>query len=184
MRLAVALLLCLLAGSAHADQKADARRQELDRLFTALRSAPNEQAASLLETRIRRLWSDEASPATLLLVTRGERDLHDNQGSEALADFEDALVLEPLYVDGLVHRAAARAALGDYAGAVADIGQAVRRDPRRFSAWQALSRIAEQRGDWKGALEAWQKAMDITPMTPGGLDRLDQLQKKVDGQAT
>ena len=58
----------------------------------------------------------------------------------------------------------------------------------RFSfanvALQALSRIAERQGNWHGALEAWQHALDIDPRTPGGLDRLDKLQKKVDGEAT
>lgn len=65
-----------------------------------------------------------------------------------------------------------------------DIEAALQRDPRDFEALQSLSHIAEQQSNWRGALDAWQKALDIDPRTPGGLDRLDMLQKKVEGEAT
>jgi tetratricopeptide (TPR) repeat protein len=189
-RLSVGLGLSLSLGSAltwHsalADQRVDAHRLELDRLFTALKAAPDEQTAGMIESRIHGLWVGEASPAAVLLMSRGERDLQGNADSEALTDFDDVLTLEPDYVEGFHHRAVARAALGDYPGALADIEQALRRDPRHFSALQTLSRLAEQQGNWKGALAAWQKALDIDPLSPGGIARLEMLQKKVDGEAT
>ncbi len=178
------LVLTLLAAPALADQKADAHKAELDRLFKALLAAPDETAAGMLETRIRSLWVDEASPAAVLLLGRGERELGANAADEAVEDFDAVLALEPEFAEGYNHRAIAEAALGDYKGAVRDIEAALARDPRHFSALQGLSRIAEQQGNWKGALEAWQRALDIDPRTPGGLDRLDRLQKKVDGEAT
>ncbi len=185
MRIVVcALLAGLMATPAWADQRADAHRLELDRLFSALKAAPNEHAAAMIESRLQGLWVAEGSPAAVLLMARGDRDLQGNADSEALADFDDVLVLEPDYVEAFHHRAVARAALGDYPGALADIEQALRRDPRRFSALQTLSRLAEQRGNWKGALAAWQKALDLDPRTPGGIARLEMLQKKVDGEAT
>lgn len=176
--------LTLLASPALADHKADAHKSELDRLFKALRAAPDETAAAMLEARIRDLWIAEGSPAAVLLLNRGERELHANAADQAVEDFDAVLTLEPDYAEGYNHRAAAKAALGDYAGAIRDIEAALTRDPRHFSAFEGLSRIAEQQGNWKGALEAWQKALDIDPLTPGGLERLDRLQKKVDGEAT
>ena len=186
MRLLPLLLLgaLLLAAPARADQKVDAHRAELDRLFKALQAAPDENAAGLLEGRIRALWVQEASPAALLLLSRGEREMDANADDEAVQDFDAVLTLEPEFAEGYNHRAAARAALGDYAGAIRDIEATLSRDPRHFPALQGLSRIAEQQGNWRGALEAWQRALDIDPRTPGGLDRLEKLQKKVDGEAT
>jgi tetratricopeptide (TPR) repeat protein len=176
--------LALLAAPALADQRADAHNAELDRLFRALKAAPDETTAGLLESRIHTLWVQEGSPAATLLLSRGDRDLHGNADDEALADFDAVLVLEPKFAEGYSHRAVAKATLGDYAGAIRDIEAVLTLDPRHFSALQGLSRIAEQQGNWKGALEAWQKALDIDPRTPGGMDRLDMLQKKVDGEAT
>lgn len=126
----------------------------------------------------------QPSPAAAMLMARGDRDLHNEAGGEALADFDAVLVLEPDFSEGYNHRAVARAVLGDYDGAVRDIQAALARDPRNFSALEGLSHVAEQQGNWKGALDAWQKALDIDPRTPGGIDRLDMLHRKVEGEAT
>jgi tetratricopeptide (TPR) repeat protein len=174
----------LLAGPAGAETPAEARQAQLDRLFKALRAAPDEQAAAMIEGRIRALWLDQATPAVGLLMGRGDRDLGNDAPGEAIADFDAALDLEPDFSEGYNHRAVARAAAGDYDGAVRDIELALQHDPRNFSALEGLSHIAERQGNWQGALDAWRKALDIDPRTPGGLDRLDMLQKKVEGEAT
>jgi tetratricopeptide (TPR) repeat protein len=180
----VVLGLMLATAPARADQKADAHKAELDRLFKALAAAPDETAAGMLETRIRSLWVNEASPAAVLLLGRGEREMHADADADAVQDFDAVLALEPAYAEGYNHRAAAKAAAGDYAGAIRDIEAALKLDPRHFPALQGLSHIAEQQGNWRGALDAWQRALDIDPRTPGGIDRLDMLQKKVEGEAT
>jgi tetratricopeptide (TPR) repeat protein len=183
--LSILLISTVLATpAAGAEPKPDARKMELDRLFKALQAAPDETAAAMLEGRIRALWVQEGSAAAVLLLSRGEREMHADDYDDAVEDFDAVLALEPNYAEGFNHRAAAKAALGDYAGALHDIESALSHDPRHFSALQGLSHLAERQGNWKGALEAWQKALDIDPRTPGGLDRLDMLQKKVDGQAT
>jgi tetratricopeptide (TPR) repeat protein len=184
MRGTVLVALLLIASPALADQRADAAKQQLDRLLKALRAAPDEHAAEMIEGTVRALWVQQASPAAVMLLSRGERDLQNHAEDEALADFDAVLALEPDYAEGYNHRAAARAAVGDDDGAIRDIEETLKREPRHFSALEGLSRIAERQHNWKGALEAWQKALDIDPLTPGGLDRLEMLQKKVDGEAT
>jgi tetratricopeptide (TPR) repeat protein len=176
--------LVLAVAPARADKAADARHAELDHLLKALRAAPDETAAGMLEGRIRALWNEDASPSALLLMARGERELHANDADEAVEDFDAVLALDPTFAEGFNHRAAARAAQGDYAGAIRDIEATLELDPKHFPALAGLSAIAEQQGNFKGALEAWRRALDIDPLTPGGLDRLDKLQKKVDGEAT
>jgi tetratricopeptide (TPR) repeat protein len=175
---------CLLAAPARADKAADARHAEIDRLLKALRAAPDETVAGLLEGRIRALWAQEGSPSALLLLSRGERELHAEAADDAVQDFDAVLALDPAFAEGYNHRAAAKAALGDYAGAIRDIEATLQLDPQHFPALQGLSHIAEQQGNWRGALAAWQRALDIDPRTPGGLDRLEKLQKKVEGEAT
>jgi len=176
--------LVLAVAPARADKAADARHAEIERLLKALRAAPDPTAAGMLEGRIRSLWTADGSPAALLLLERGEREMGANDAAEAVEDFDAVLALDPAFAEGFNHRAAARAALGDYAGAISDIEATLELDPKHFPALAGLSAIAEQQGNWRGALEAWRRAMDIDPMTPGGLDRLDKLQKKADGEAT
>ena len=179
------LAAALLATPAAAETRAQAARQaQLDHLFTALRAAPDEATAGMIESRIRRLWAEQPSPAAALLMARGDRELHGDAEGDAIADFDAVLDLEPDYAEGYTHRAVARAAAGDVAGAVRDIQAALAHDPRNFAALQALSHIAEQQGNWQGALDAWQKALDIDPRMPGGADRLQMLIGKVEGEAT
>jgi tetratricopeptide (TPR) repeat protein len=97
---------------------------------------------------------------------------------------DDALVLAPDYADAWLHRALAKFHAGDYRGAVRDIEATLQREPRHFVAWQTLSRIAEAQEDWKGALAAWQKVLDLDPQTPHGQERLDMLRRKAFGEST
>ena len=70
------------------------------------------------------------------------------------------------------------------AGAVAAIGETVRREPRHFAAFQTLSRFAEAREDWRGAYEAWGKAMEIAPKLEGGETKLKDLKRRALGDDT
>jgi len=178
-------LLCaalLLAPVAHAETRAQAQQALLDRLFQALHEAPDEASAAMVEDRIRHIWREQASPAVALLMARGDRDLVHDAGGEAISDFDAVVDLAPDYAEGYAHRAAARAVAGDYAGAVRDVEQALRRDPRNFSALQTLSHVAEEQGNWRGALDAWRKALEIDPHMPGGADRLLMLRTKAEGE--
>jgi tetratricopeptide (TPR) repeat protein len=176
------LLFLLLAAPALAQPRPDQRRAELDALLTALKSAPNEQAAATLEGRIRELWMQSGSAAATLLMGRGARDLQNDADDEAVDDFDAVLVLEPDLADAYHRRAMARFALGDYRGALADIEATLKREPHDFAALKTLSRIAEARDDFKGALAAWRKVLELSPHTPDGAERLKQLQKKALGE--
>jgi tetratricopeptide (TPR) repeat protein len=163
---------------------ADARKVELDRLLGALKVAPTEQIAGLLEARIKEIWMGSGSPAATLLLRRGDRDLQQHAVDEAQSDYDAVLALEPDLAEAFNHRAVARFQGGDYEGALRDIEATLQREPRHFDAFQVLSRIAEMRGDWAGALAAWQKALELDPRTPGGEERLKLLTRKVQGEAT
>jgi tetratricopeptide (TPR) repeat protein len=180
--LLAAAYLAMPAAATAADTPAQARRAELDKLLTALRAAPTEAAAGMLEARIRKLWLESGSPAAVLLLGKGMRNLENNDDAEAVDDFDAVLALEPDLPDAFVGRGEARFGVGDYDGAVTDLSEALKREPRHFVALQTLSRIAEARGDWTGALAAWRKALEIDPHTPGGDERLRTLRTKAEGE--
>jgi len=172
------LILLLLAGPAAAETTASPR----DNLEAALKSAPNEAAAAALEAQIRDSWARAGTPAVRLLVARGARELSEGAPGDALDSFDAALDLSPDLLDGWRGRAAARRSLGDYTGAVHDLQELVKRDPDSFIAFADLSRLAEARGDWKGALIAWQRVLELDPQTPGGRVRLRDLKRRALGE--
>ena len=178
---AVALLLAMPAAAQTPAQPT--REQMLDRLFGMLAVAPDEAAATTIEGAIQGQWLAQATPATKLLLMHGMGEVEANP-SEALDDFDAALDLQPDLQEGWRGRAMARSRMGDAAGAERDIAEVIKREPRQFMALEDLSHIAEQRNDWKGAYEAWGRALALDPKTPGGNDRLQDLKRRAFGDVT
>ncbi len=174
------LTLCLLPSLALA-QSAQEKRAALDKMLDALRTAPTEQVASLLEDKIRQMLVDSSTPAVTLLMSRGLREANAGAPGDAVSVFSDAIVLDPTLAEAWHQRGIARFKSGDTAGAVRDIQETLKLEPRHFGAWQTLERIAEGREDWKAAYDAWTHVLDIDPRTPNGEDRLKDLKRKAFG---
>jgi tetratricopeptide (TPR) repeat protein len=181
MRIAL-LCLCLVVWGPAGAQSADPRKADLDAMLSALKAAPDESAAAVLEQKIRQVWTQSGSPAATLLMGRGLRDLNNDADADARDDFDAVLALEPNLADAYYRRGLARFALGDDQGALADIEAALLREPRHFAALESLSRIAEARDDFEGALAAWAKALELSPKTPDGAERLKALTRKALGE--
>ncbi|HEY1930612.1 MAG TPA: tetratricopeptide repeat protein [Acetobacteraceae bacterium] len=180
-RLVLAVLLIPLA--AYAQQPAD-RNAIANKLLDALKTAPNPQVAEVLEAQLQQIWLNEGTPAVTLLMTRGLREMKADADNDAIEDFGDALTLDPNLAEAYLQRAIARWQSGDTNGAIADIEATLKQDPRHFTAFETLSRIAEARKDWKGAYDAWQQLLVLDPQTPGGADRLKELKRKAFGEET
>ncbi len=180
------LVLLLLAGPAAAQiggsTGGSTGGSPPDNLAAALKAAPNEAAATALEAQLRDTWARAGTPAVRLLIARGSRELSEGAAGDALDSFDAALDLSPDLLDGWRGRAAARRSLGDYTGAVRDLQELLRREPNSFIAFQDLSHVAEARGDWKSALTAWQKVLELDPQTPGGQIRLRDLRRRALGE--
>ncbi|MEO8714545.1 MAG: hypothetical protein ABI369_05995 [Acetobacteraceae bacterium] len=160
------------------------RHAVTERLLDALKTAPDEQDAALIEAHIVTLWLGSATPAVRLLMGRAAREEQAGAKADAIEDFNAVLALQPGIADAWRQRAEARMAEGDTAGAISDLSEAVKREPREFLAFRTLARIAEARGDWKAAYDAWGKLLTFDPKTPGGARRLKELRRKALGEET
>lgn len=163
---------------------AEARRAELDRAFEALKAAPDEAGAALVETRIRALWAQSASPSVTLLLRRGARNVEAQMPAEALEDFDAAITLQPDLADAWFLRAQAHARAGDAAAAARDLQEALRLEPRHWSALLSLSTLQDEAGNAKGALRTLEAALAINPRMPGGQERLKEQRRKAEGDTT
>jgi len=162
---------------------AEARKAELDRAFEALRTAPDEAGATLVETRIRMLWAQTAGPAVSLLLRRGIRNVEAKVPDEALADFDAAITLAPDFAEGWYFRAQAFARAGDGAAAGRDLQEVLRLEPRHWAALESLAELQEEAGDAKGALRSLRAALALNPKMAGGAEKLRELRRKAEGEA-
>jgi len=173
------LLLLLLATPALAQPMPAV--SELDRAFEALRAAPDEPSAHIVEQRIRQLLSARATPAIALLLSRGQRNLASDLPDEALEDFDAAITLAPEATEPWFGRALAHHATGDAPAAARDLQQVLRLEPRHWQALQQLAAWQEEAGDPAGALRSIEAALAIHPRLRGGEARLRDLRRKALG---
>jgi tetratricopeptide (TPR) repeat protein len=162
----------------------EAGRGDLDTLFEALKAAPDDTSAAMVESRIRAAWVAQASPAAVLLLRRGARNMAARTNDEALEDFDAAIILSPASAEAWHQRAQAHAAMGDATSAARDLQEALRLEPRHFGALLTLSILQEDRGDARAALRSLEAAMALYPRLPGGDQRLRELRRKAEGDAT
>ncbi len=182
--IAALLLVASPAGAQNATTAANEKRAALDKLLSALKTAPNEDVAAPLEQQIRMLWLNAGTPAVTLLMSRGLREMKADAHKDAIEDFTDAIALDPGLAEAYHQRALARYVSGDTTGAITDLQATLQHEPRSFPAFETLASIAEARKDWKGAYAAWQKVLEIDPKTPGGEERLKDLRRHALGEET
>ncbi len=179
------VVLAALGGclGAHAQTPAE-KRAATDHMLDALKAAPDEEHAEVLEDQLEQTWLRSGTPAVTLLMSRGLRSLQAGEADEAVDSFSDAITLQPDVAEAWHQRALARYHNGDVNGAIHDLEETVRLEPRDFAAFRTLADIATAREDWKGAYAAWQKVMELDPKTPGGEERLRELKRKAVGEDT
>lgn len=176
------LLLLLMSGLAMAQPAPLPAQEELARAFAALRDAPDEQGAAMVERRILQLWGQRSTPAVTLLMNRGQRNLAATQTSDALEDFDAAITLAPGLPEAWLGRALAHHATGDARAAAADMQHVLRLEPRHWMALEHLSRWQEAAGDHAGALRSFEAVLEINPRIRGGERRLRGLRRRALGE--
>jgi tetratricopeptide (TPR) repeat protein len=81
----------------------------------------------------------------------------------AIADFTQAVALDPKDVAALDQRGLAREARGDIDGALADFNQVITLDPKQADAFNNRGLIKQARGDYDGALADYNQALLLDP---------------------
>jgi len=85
-----------------------------------------------------------------------KRNLGDFEG--AIADYDEAIRLDPDGADAYTSRGLAKANLGNLEGAIADFDEAIRLDPEYTIAYFNRGLVKYLNNDTEGALRDWQQA--------------------------
>jgi tetratricopeptide (TPR) repeat protein len=156
--------------------------RNLDMLFGALKAAPDDTTAKAVENRIWAVWLASDSDTVNLLMARTKAALDKDDHALALRLLDAIVEIRPQYVEGWNRRATVAFLRKDYAGALADLRQVLRREPRHFGALAGLGTIMQEIGDETNALAAFRKALDINPRLKGMADKVRILTDKVEGR--
>ena len=158
--LAASVLLASSSWPALADQN-DPR---LDGLFAALR-APEGTAADAAATRdrIEAIWFVPPETGIGILFDRAVVALNERDPAAALDLVSHVNGLAPSYAEGWVLAGHAHSAAGDTGAAARAYAEAVRLEPRHFTALARLGDLAVEANDKRGALRRYREALLLNP---------------------
>jgi tetratricopeptide (TPR) repeat protein len=162
-------------------QAGDAKAN-LDRLFEALKIAPDADSAKYIEGRIWALWFASGSDTATLLMGRVKTATDAKDMDLALKLLNAVIDIKPDFLEAWNRRATLHFMKKDYGAAIADIQQVLSREPRHFGALSGLGIILQEIGDDKNALEAFRRATAIHPHLERIPDLVKKLSEKVDGR--
>lgn len=161
---------------------AEIRGEMLDRLFKHLGTAADAQEAEAISAAIERVWLQSDSATANLLMQRGLAAMEGKHLPLALTVFDRLLLLDPSWAEAWEKRATTKLLGGDIDGAVADMRQALKLEPRQFSALAALGLVLHKQGLDKEALASLRKSLTIDPQQPQIKDIVDKLSIEVEGR--
>ena len=158
------------------------RSQNLDRLFEALKIAPDDESAKYIENRIWAVWMASASDTADLLMNRVKTASEAKDFDLAIKLLDAIIDLKPDYVEAWNRRATIFYMKKEFGRAIADIHEVLAREPRHFGALSGLGIILQEVGDEKEALEAFRRALTIHPHLERIPDLVKRLSTKIDGR--
>jgi tetratricopeptide (TPR) repeat protein len=156
--------------------------RSVDFLFEALRAAPDDESAKLVENRIWALWFASGSDTADLLMSRVKTATDAKELDLAIELLDKIVAIKPDYVEGWNRRATVYFMKKDYGRSVADIAQVLSREPRHFGALTGLGTILQELGDDRHALEIYRRALAVHPRLQKVPDIIKTLSEKVEGR--
>lgn len=99
----------------------------------------------------------------VLLLARGRARLQIESASEAIADFDQVIQLEPKNASALFYRGLTYAKVGRLPDAEQDFTSAITLDPKHASAFWQRSLVREKQGNKELAASDRKKAVDLDP---------------------
>ena len=162
-------------------EKGDPTRN-LDFLFEALKIAPDEATAKVIEQRIWALWFVSPSDTANLLMTRVRAAVEAKDMDLALKLLNALIKIRPDYIEAWNRRATIYFMKNDYGKSIADIREVLKREPRHFGALAGLGLILQEIGDDKRALEVFRRAVEVYPRIDRIPDLVKTLREKVEGR--
>jgi tetratricopeptide (TPR) repeat protein len=154
----------------------------LDRLFDALKVAPDNESAKYVENRIWAMWIATDSDTTTLLMSRVKTAVDAKDLDLGIKLLTAIIDIKPDYIEAWNRRATIYYMKKDFDDSLSDIHEVLKREPRHFGALSGLGMIMQELGDDKHALEAFRRALAVHPHLEHIPEVVKQLTEKVEGR--
>jgi tetratricopeptide (TPR) repeat protein len=158
------------------------RQRALDELFRHLGAASDPEEAKGYADAIQHVWLQSQSDTANLIMQRAMLSSRTKNYPLALTLLDKLVALEPHWAEAWNQRATVRFLSQDFDGAMADIDEVMKLEPRHFGALMGMGVILQQEGLDKRALQVFNRALEIYPAQPDLKDTVDKLSLDVNGR--
>ena len=177
---ASALLAVSLVGPMQSP--ADQRDPRLGELFTALAEMQEPDQAFSVEAAIWQIWLDGGDSARNELMARGIRAMNARRFRDAVERFTELIAAAPEFAEAWNKRATVYYLMNRYEDSVRDIERTLALEPRHFGAISGMGLIFLELGDEVGALDAFEKVLEIHPHARGARFHVQRLRERLQGK--
>ena len=163
--------------------KADQNDPRLDRLFTELKLAADQESADDIASEIWALWRKTDNPVAAQALADGSEAIRTRRYRSAYRHFSKVIEQAPAFAEGWNARATVLYLMGAYRESINDIRETLRREPRHFGALSGLGLIFLQQKQFGPAAAAFRDALLINPHLPriqAAIDELESRQRSID----
>jgi len=158
------------------------RRKVLDELFERLAKAQDAVEARGVSGAIERVWMHSGSDTADLLMGRAMQAFQRKDYALSQELLNAVVEIEPDWAEAWNKRATVRYLADDAMGSMQDIARVLKLEPRHFGALSGMGFILQRSGFDKGALEAFRKALEISPQQEEIRRLVEKLTLSVEGQ--
>lgn len=155
---------------------------DIERLLAEL-ARPDQERWQRIERQIEREWGRSGSAVVDYLFQRGQDALRQGQAEAAIAHFSAVIDHAPDFPEAWNARATAWFMASQLGPAMADLEEALARNPQHFGALAGLGAILEQVDRPEAARAAFDAALALHPHLPGLRQAVERLDRTLSGQA-
>jgi tetratricopeptide (TPR) repeat protein len=152
-------------------------------LFARLAKAQDEAEAGGVAGRIGRLLGRSASDTSNILMARAMFAVSKDEPTLGEDLLDRILDLDPGWAEAWNRRAGLRFKRGDISGAMTDLAETLKREPRHYGALSGLGFALLQLDRKAEALRAFDKALAVHPFHEPTRKVAEKLHAELDGQA-
>ena len=175
----VLLAAALAVPSMSASDQTDPR---LGELFVELAGERDPEQILTAETAIWQIWLDGGEPSLNEGMARGVLAMNTNRLDDAVERFTELIHAAPDFAEAWNKRATVYYLMERYEDSVRDIERTLALEPRHFGAISGMGLIFLQLGDEVGALDAFEKVLEIHPHARGARFHVERLRERLRGK--
>ena len=139
----------------------------------------DEQVRLLASDALWQIWSRSGVKAIDSQYQRGVQLMQASRLGEALAVFSGIIKKQPGFAEAWNKRATIYFMLGEYQLSLKDCDQVMKRNHNHFGALSGYGQIYVELGDYKRAIDAFERALKVNPNMPGTSETIELLQEQL-----